>query len=565
MSVARAVDAAPLEDGVPESRTRAPRSRQAKQNELSARMRAFVLACMRSPVYALTLSGKAPREFRRIPRDPWPGESAHGEELRRGEAEILEALAARAGEGEPARLAWLHGFGWLRDLRALGGDEARRQARELVSTWILQHERWSQVPWRPDVLGARLVSWLGNHDFFAASADDFFRAELRQSIARQARHLARTVRLAPAGAGRIAAIHGLLVAGAALPNGDRRMAQAVRLLERELPDQILEDGGHCERSPSLHLEVLRRLVEIRTLLRSAQIAPPEILGDAIDAMAPMLRFFRHGDGGLALFNDSNQEQGWAVDLALTQADARSRPAASATASGFERLAANRTLVLVDVGAPAETGVDGHAHAGTLSFEMSVGKERLISNCGAHAGGKTVWRRVQRSTAAHSTATIDEKNSAEIQPDGRLGRRPTEVTVSRQSDAGSVWLAASHDGYAEKWGVTHERRIYLGAGGDDLRGADTFAGGAGRQFTIRFHLHPDVKPLMATEGEAVLLRLPSGANWRMRAVGGRLSLAESVYLGERGVVHRTEQVVIEGEIGLNGAEVRWALQGLPKRN
>src|SRR3546814_390424 len=129
-----------------------------------------------------------------VPRDPWPGESARGEELLRDESGMSAAFARGTAETDTVRLAWLHGFGWLRDLRAMGGDEARRAARELVATWILEHERWSEVAWRPDVTGARITAWLGNHDFFAASADDFFRSELRQSLARQARHLTRSVR-----------------------------------------------------------------------------------------------------------------------------------------------------------------------------------------------------------------------------------------------------------------------------------------------------------------------------------------------------------------------------------
>src|SRR3546814_14051094 len=92
-----------------------------------------------------------------VPRDPWPGESARGEELLRDESGMSAAFARGTAETDTVRLAWLHGFGWLRDLRAMGGDEARRAARELVATWILEPERWSEVAWRHDVTGARIT------------------------------------------------------------------------------------------------------------------------------------------------------------------------------------------------------------------------------------------------------------------------------------------------------------------------------------------------------------------------------------------------------------------------
>lgn len=516
-----------------------------------------------SPLYGLTLMGQRATALKTTPRDPWPGEQKRGEVILREVDSLAEALQRRA-EVEPPRQEWLHGFSWLRDLRAVGGDEARRQARELVAIWILEHERWSEIPWRPDIVGTRIAAWLGGFDFFAASADDFFRNELLTSLCRQARHLSRTVRQAPAGSGEVAALHGLIAAGTALPDGERRVAQSLRLLKRVIWDQILDDGGHVERSPRIHLEVLRRLIEMRTLLRATDHEVPPILEDAIERMAPMLRFFRHGDGGLALFNDTGAESGGAIDLVLTQSDSRTRRGSSAPDSGFERLQAGRTVVIADVGAPPPPDLDKHAHAGTLAFEMSVGKERLIVNCGVHGSPTAAWRAVQRSTAAHSTLSVGDTSSSEILPEGGLGRRPASVACSRREEDGSVWIEASHDGYRPLFGVTHKRQLYLGGGGEDFRGADTVAGTAGRKFVLRFHLHPRVKASLIQEGAAVLLGLPAGGGWRFRAVGGRLGLAESVWLGDGGEVKRSEQIVVEGETGPGETVVKWALQAVPKR-
>ena len=119
------------------------------------------------------------------------------------------------------------------------------------------------------------------------------------------------------------------------------------------------------------------------MLRGARVEPPVELQSAIDRMAPFLRYVRHGDGGLALFNDSNEEIAGEIDAALGLAEAKGKPPMAAPHTGFQRLVAERSLVLVDAAAPSM--LDGHAHAGTLSFEMSVGKERLVVNCGAHEG------------------------------------------------------------------------------------------------------------------------------------------------------------------------------------
>src|SRR6202035_1249478 len=118
-------------------------------------------------------------------------------------------------------------------------------------------------------------------------------------------------------------------------------------------------------------------------------------------MAPILRFFRHGDRRLALFNNSSEEDGVLVDLVLTRSEAKGLAPAQAPSSAFQRLHAGRSLVLVDVGRPPPRSFDWEAHAGLLSFELSHGRDRIIVNCGGSHGPKPAGRRLARASAAHS--------------------------------------------------------------------------------------------------------------------------------------------------------------------
>lgn len=526
-----------------------------------------------NPIYSLTLGGRAPTALSVVPPDPWPGNAEAGAALLAG----VYRFAGTAVNGDPngeapwhpvgAPAAWmdaLHGFEWMRDLRTAGGDNARRRARALVLSWLERNGTWNAQTWAPDVLGARVSTWIGLHDFFCASADDEFRARVFDSLARQTRHLARVTPGALDGAALLAAIKGLLYGGLCLPGSERTVGDALRLLERELPRQILPDGGHVERSPSVQMQVLRHLIDIRAVLRAARAETPEALQHAIDRMTPALRFFRHGDGGLALFNGGHEEEAAFVDTVLAQADARGRPLKSAPHTGFERLIAGRTLVLMDTGSPPPPGLDARAHAGTLALEVSVGKERLIVNCGSHASGSGPWRAALAATAAHSTVVLAETNSAEVLEDGGLGRRPGHVGCERQEVEGAVLVVATHNGYARGFGYLHRRRVYLAENGEDLRGEDTLepvlgANPAAQPFVVRFHLHPLVQALVIHSGQQVLLRLPSGAGWRLHAAGGLLELAESIYVGNGDELRRTMQIVVTGHADANGATVKWALR------
>jgi uncharacterized heparinase superfamily protein len=318
----------------------------------------------------------------------------------------------------------------------------------------------------------------------------------------------------------------------------------------------------------MQLVALQDLIEIRNLLHGAGVEPPPHLAALLDRAAPALRLFRHGDGGLALFNGSRDEASSVIDLVLTQGQARGRAPAELPETGFQRLQAGRTLVIVDCGAPpagraaaaAEgglpAGADRFAHAGTLAFEMSVGRDRLVVNCGAAPAAEEAWRDALRATAAHSTLVLSDTNSAELRPEG-LGRRPEQVETARHESAGAQWLEASHDGWRRAFGALHRRRLYLAESGDDLRGEDMVelpADVAVPAFAVRFHLHPGVVASLLQDESAALLRLPSGIGWKIRAKGARVALEDSVYLG--GEPRRSNQVVLFAEEG--EASVQWAI-------
>ena len=501
-----------------------------------------------------TLRGRVPDGPALPVRDPWPGDPARGARLLRGELEEQGAViplapgAWGAAQGPVGALA--HGFAWLRDLRALGTDAARTRARALVADWIALPA--TALARRPDVTGSRLAAWLGHYDFVAASADDAFRARLMNRLVADARALAAGLPAEAQNTRGLTALKGLIAAAVALPDHQGFLVRALRFLPQEIARQVLPDGSHVERSPAAQLAALQDLTDMRALLQASQMQPPPVLGAAIERVAPALRALRHGDGSLALFNGAKEEQPGLVDLALAQAGRGGRAPPSLPDGGFQRVQAGRSVLIADCGTPPPRGMDGLAHAGTLSFELSIGRERLITNCGGSPLGDLAWRDAARATAAHSTLVIADTSSSELKPEG-LGRRPSVVEAHRQEADGNFWLETSHDGYEKPFGAIHRRRFYVAASGEDIRGEDLVEAREPQPFAVRFHLHPAVKASM--QGEGVLMRLPGGGSWQLRADGAPLTLEESVYLGGTDV-KRTEQVVLASRAD-QPQQVRWA--------
>jgi uncharacterized heparinase superfamily protein len=522
-----------------------------------------------SGLYNRSRRSPADGAIRSVAADPWPGDPARGREIAKGMFRLAgqvvrepAPLGGPIGADENWRVAF-NGFGWLGDLMALGPGAAP-VARAFVERWLEENQGWDPIASRPDVMGQRLSQWLAEAALLDETGDPQLRSLIHAAVDRNGRHLARVLPAGLAGQPLLRAIKGLIYAGLALDGeGDKLLAHGLKHLAKALPNQLLADGGHVERSPAVQLSALRDLVDLRAALEATGREPPSDLSLAIDAMAPVLRMFQSGDGGLALFNDSDEGPEGAVDLILLRANAKAKPLASAPDSGFQRLAAGPAVLLVDAGRPAPAGFDGHAHAGSLSFEFYHGEDRVIGNCGAQAAGGD-WLSAQRATAAHSTLTVEDTNSSTLLPDGRgLARRPAAVTCRREEEDRNQWLDMSHDGYQPNFGLVHHRHLFLSADGNDLRGHERLDGmgakrGRARQFAVRFHLHPQVLASISQDGQAVLLRPPGGGGFRLRSSGGEIGLAESVYLGRPGEMRRSQQVVIAGEIKGGNAEIKWAL-------
>ncbi|MGB4056493.1 MAG: heparinase II/III family protein [Alphaproteobacteria bacterium] len=523
-------------------------------------------------LYDWSLKGDVPDRLNVKPTDPWAGNAEAGRWQCDGAFSLGgDQLSLRGGCWEPVGVdgAWLdhmHGFEWLRDLRALGGEEARQQALWLTESWIHYHPRWSSLAWRVDLCGSRIAMWISHFEFFVEAAGPDFQDIYFESLTKQARHLSRSLPGASAGVGLLKGIKGLLYAGLALEGREAWIDQALNLLNQEIGKQVLRDGAHVSRSPVQHLQALQIFLDVRTALNAAARPMPESVQHAIDNLGAALRFFRYGDGGLGVFHGTQEGSRELLDAVLSEANVRGKGLQSLPCAGFEKMSHGRTLVMLDCGRSPPWPHDRGSHAAPLAFEMAYGKERVFVSCGTHPTNPD-WRDALRATAAHNTVSLDYRNACEIRADGHFSRKPRTVSAVREETKDGCFVEASHDGYALVNGIEHRRRLYLSDQGNDLRGEDVLMSQVALarpvDVAVRFHIHPRVMASMTSAGDEVLLRLPSGIGWRFHQSGGALKLEDSIYLGEGSRPRKTKQIVIHAPMaeGTPGGEfrIKWAMQ------
>ena len=468
-------------------------------------------------------------------------------------------------EIEPPSEEWsdqLLGFGWLRHLRAAESAITRANARALVDEWISLQGAFDTVDgWRPDLVARRVISWLSQAPLVLHEADMRFYRRFLRNLTRQVRYLRRAYKASREGVPRLQTIMALNYAALCMQNQARTLKGVTRLLTDELERQVLPDGGHASRNPSALIELLLDLLPLRQAFAARNVPPPAALNNAIDRMMPMLRFFRHADGNFALFNGMGPTRTDLVSTVLAYDDARGQPVANAPHSGYQRVQVGDALLIVDAGPPPPLPLSYEAHAGCLSFELSSKNHRIVVNCGLPATSRETWRHVARASAAHSTVIFNDTSSCRFLTAESLRSLlgapilsgPADVQVSRQERDNGMTLRLSHDGYASRFGVVHQRMLRLSPDGRRLDGEDVFAPAHGESlparrgdnFAVRFHLHPLVKASRHSDGHGVMLVLPSKEVWTFDAYDERVELEESVYLAGPDGPRRSVQIVIYG--------------------
>jgi uncharacterized heparinase superfamily protein len=471
----------------------------------------------------------------------------------------------------------LLGFGWLRHLRAADSTINRANARALVDEWITLQGNWHPVAWQPEIVARRIISWLCQSPIILHDADLRFYRRFLKSLTRQVRYLRGTAGDTRDGVPRLQARIALVYAVLCMAKQIGHLRSATRRLVNELERQVLPDGGHISRNPGVIIEILLDLLPLSQAFTARNVAPPPALINAIDRMMPMLRFFRHGDGTFALFNGMGPTPPDLLATVLAYDDARGTPVANAPYSGYQRIDAGTTVVLMDTGVPPPPEVSADAHAGCLSFEFSSKQQRIVVNCGMPGNGKENWRQVARATAAHSTVTFNDTSSCRFLDSVAFRRLfgipivegPENVTVSRDTEDGAIVLRAAHDGYAERFGIIHERFAALSEDGNRLDGEDIFLPASGNSlpenaldhFAVRFHLHPSIRANRLTDGHGAVLLLPNKDVWNLDAHEDEVVLEESVYLAGQDGPRRTTQVVIYGR-AREFHRVHWTFSHVP---
>jgi uncharacterized heparinase superfamily protein len=551
------------------------------QLSLDRTRRNIVARVLGSPLMRWRYGPPIADELLLIPQDLRTVDASFAAEIAQGHfglaGRVADVKAGSPFDIVPPNRDWareLHGFSWLRHLRAAETKKSQDTAVALVMHWIRRGGCGADVAWEPTVIARRLMSWIVNAELLLDDIDEAAYDTITSSIATQLIRLSAIWRDAPDGYPRLVAMTALLYGDLCVAGHQHRLADIERLFSAEIARQVLPDGGHISRNPGVLVELLLDLLPLRQCFATRERPIPPALDGAIDRMLAMVRMMRLGDGGLGRFNGMGASQQDAIATVSAYDNGPDVPASEAKASGYVRLQQGDSIVLLDAGQPPPLAVAGTAHAGCLAFEMSSGSFLIFVNAGAPGPAADEWRAASRATAAHNTLCLDSKSSSRLVRHPLLERMvgdapirmPGDVSTRVSQDAGGMTVEAHHDGYASATRLHHFRMLTLAADGRRLAGRDRLAPLRGTvrlerdlPFAIHFHVHPDVGLAANADGRGpIVLSFGNGERWRFSATGAVLTIEDAIYFAGYTGPRAAHQIVLRGTTS-GDSEVSWVLE------
>lgn len=542
-----------------------------------------------SPIHRMKLKGKFPLKLLAVPEDPVPGDANRGQRLKAGRLWLGGHGVAIAGgrlddPDAPARWrAWVHGWSWLRDAAAdpPAREVEARQIETLARRWLERFPDYDAEAWAPELTGRRVRLAIAHAPLLIPRHDHVHRSAVLNAIARWTRHLDRVARRLPEGMARVEALFGLVAGTLMVPGQDDRRARAEALLADTLERLVGADGAVPCRAP-LELAALGDELLLMTRFYEARgLKPDPAVVATLDRLRRLLGLLLMGDGTIAPWHGGTPAPAQLERLGVVPAPG------PGSGAGFQRMAAGRTVLVLDAAPPPLARAALAPSASTLAFTLSDGPHPLVIACGGVLAAGPAGPEPRdlpaelatglRSTAAHSTLVLADTNSTRLRLDGpRRAGGVEEVHVDVHAGREGQWVEARHDGYRRRFGFDHLRRLWLSADGRDLRAEDVLlpaAHGLRRlkpatvPLRLRFHLAPGLTTQLTGDGQGALLRLPvrgrEAAAWSFRAAlpaGARLALEPSLALAADGSQRACQQLVVLAEAREGQAlTLAWALR------
>jgi uncharacterized heparinase superfamily protein len=469
---------------------------------------------------------------------------------------------------------WRYNQHYFDDLNAINASERLNWHKNLMRRWVFENKPGFGVGWEPYPTSLRIVNWIK----WALSGNELS-SESLNSLFTQACWLSKRLEKHLLGNHLLSNAKALIFAGLFFKGvqADSWLKTGLEVLKREIPEQILDDGGHFELSTMYHALVLEDMLDLWNIthvydaaFNSIETTQISEWSEQINRMICWLQKMCHPDGEISFFNDAAigisasvvELNAYASRLnfnsQLMSFESEDNPPIKAdflSSSKYIRIEAPGLVAILDVAPIGPDYLTGHSHADTLTFELSIFDHRVIVNSGTSCYGVSEERLRQRGTSAHNTVVVNNKNSSEVWSSFRVGDRAFPINFEYKALKKEVLqVRCSHDGYMSlKDKPVHQRKWVISSGALTIK---DWVFPAIEKSEARFHIHPEVELTYYDDLKSGELALPNNKKIFWQSKFCRPRIESTTYHPAFGIVQYTSCIVLDLNRGISEFKLKW---------
>ena len=453
----------------------------------------------------------------------------------------------------------LHSFFWLFTLDL---KSSKKITQSILLNWIESNQKYNQNNWEIDILSKRIISWISNSKLTNEDSSLDYKKKFNHIIKKQINHLINEISRSELVDDKMIGCSAIVLSGLSY-NDEKILNYGLNLLKKINSFSFDNEGFPKTRNIRQLVFYLKYFVLIRELLKESHKDIPEYINETIFYLGQSYDFTWQTTKYNLLFNGNNDIDHSGFDKYL-QLHGYKFNNQNNEVGGYAIVKNKNITIAMDLGSTPETKFSNNYQSGPLSFEMIFSGKKLITNSGYFQNYKHQLNNISRSTATHSTLTIDNssvcrfKKESNGNPIIEKGYKILNKNIVSKKNFFS--LKGSHDGYQKKYGIIHERIIEFFPIVNKLIGKDKLIkkkNFKSTNFEIRFHLLPGSKVTKTQDGKTILIELEN-SGWKFTCDKYLVDVETGLYFGKKNSFTENQNIFISGITKKEEQIVMWEI-------
>ncbi len=454
----------------------------------------------------------------------------------------------------------LHNFFWLFSLDL---KSSKKITQSIILNWIENNQNYNRKNWEIDILSKRIISWISNSTLTYEESNNDFKEKFNYIVKKQINHLINEIGRSDLVNDKMIGCSAIILTGLSYKD-DKVLNYGLKLLKKISDVSFDNEGFPKSRSLRQLIFYLKYFVLIRELLKESQNEIPEYLDENIYYLGQAYNFIWQTNKTSFLFNGNHEINHSDFDKYL-QAQGYKFKNQSNEIGGYSIIKSKNITLAIDLGSSPDKKFSNNYQTGPLSFELIFLGKKLITNSGYFQNYKHRLNNISRSTASHSTLTIDNNSVCHFNrdKDGNpiidKGFKTFNKKIIQEKDYLSV--TGSHDGYQKKYGIIHEREIQVYPDINKLIGIDKLIkkkNSKSYNFEIRFHFMPETKVTKTQDGKTVLIEMDN-SGWKFSCSDHLIDIETGLYFGKKNSFTENLNLFLSGVTTNSNQTIKWEIE------